>query len=501
MISRRAFWAVVCATVVVRLLLAVTLPLTGDEAYFYVWARHLDYGYYDHPPMVGWLLWPLQRVSAAVWLSRMPAVLIPLVVGAGIYRVAARYGVERARWATALFLLSPLYLVLPLTTTDTPLLLLTFLSVLALQRALEEERLTWYVAAGICLGLAFLSKYFAVLLGIAYLAFFLAHARSAARWRGFAVLVLSALPLVAVNVVWNYYHCWDNILFNLFNRNAHTTVSVLKLAQFLALQIYLITPLPLYYLLRERSSLGARVLASRCRLFVYAIGIPLLVFLALSLAKSIGLHWTMAFYPFLYIVLAATLEPWQLRRSTWFMGIFAALHVVVIGALLLTPITVWRSTKLYPDIVALLHTKAVAARLSAYGPRFRIATTGYTPSALLAHALETDVPVFGPGSRHARQDDMLTDFRRLAGRDIAILTNGEAPADLAPYFNRTEVRSFELKGARFTVVLGYGFRFEPYRRRVLEQVRERFYRIPSWLPTGGCVFCSRYFADRRCGLN
>jgi 4-amino-4-deoxy-L-arabinose transferase-like glycosyltransferase len=26
--------------------------LTADEAYYWMWSKHLAFGYYDHPPMV-----------------------------------------------------------------------------------------------------------------------------------------------------------------------------------------------------------------------------------------------------------------------------------------------------------------------------------------------------------------------------------------------------------------------------------------------------------------
>jgi hypothetical protein len=41
-------------------------------------------------------------------------------------------------------------------------------------------------------------------------------------------------------------------------------------------------------------------------------------------------------------------------------------------------------------------------------------------------------------------------------------------------------------------VLGRGFDYAAYRERVLTAVRERWYRIPSWLPVGGCYFFERY---------
>ena len=36
------------------------------------------------------------------------------------------------------------------------------------------------------------------------------------------------------------------------------------------------------------------------------------------------------------------------------------------------------------------------------------------------------------------------------------------------------------------------FDYAAYRAGVLEAVRERWYRIPAWLPVGGCYFFERY---------
>ncbi|MBD5632897.1 MAG: hypothetical protein IAI49_00335, partial [Candidatus Eremiobacteraeota bacterium] len=45
-------WAVVLFVILVRGVVAFTLPLTGDEAYYWEWSRHLAWGYVDHPPAV-----------------------------------------------------------------------------------------------------------------------------------------------------------------------------------------------------------------------------------------------------------------------------------------------------------------------------------------------------------------------------------------------------------------------------------------------------------------
>ena len=74
---RRWFWGVLAATLVFRLWLSAALPMTVDEAYFILWGRDPALGYYDHPPMIGWLLAPLLEISQAEGWLRLPSVLLP----------------------------------------------------------------------------------------------------------------------------------------------------------------------------------------------------------------------------------------------------------------------------------------------------------------------------------------------------------------------------------------------------------------------------------------
>jgi hypothetical protein len=67
-----------------------------------------------------------------------------------------------------------------------------------------------------------------------------------------------------------------------------------------------------------------------------------------------------------------------------------------------------------------------------------------------------------------------------------------------PYFRSVEYRTFVLSGASFHLVLGRGFDYAAYRERVLAPVRDRYYRIPSYLPQGRCYFCERYFGAPTC---
>ena len=113
--------------------------------------------------------------------------------------------------------------------------------------------------------------------------------------------------------------------------------------------------------------------------------------------------------------------------------------------------------------------------------------------------LDAHVPVFGPGSSHARHDDLLTDFRSFDGRDLLVVRRQDfVAADFEPYFERVAFRRIEIRGAVFHLVDGRGFRFPVYRERVLDEIRRRYYALPAWLPRGPCDFCDRYFPERAC---
>jgi hypothetical protein len=47
-------------------------------------------------------------------------------------------------------------------------------------------------------------------------------------------------------------------------------------------------------------------------------------------------------------------------------------------------------------------------------------------------------------------------------------------------------------------VLGREFDYGAYRDRVLAEVRDRYYRIPGYLPRGRCYFCERYWGAATC---
>jgi 4-amino-4-deoxy-L-arabinose transferase-like glycosyltransferase len=481
---RHWFWSALAATLAFRFWLGAALPLTGDEAYFVLWGRHPDLGFYDHPPMVGWLLAPLLVVSQAEWVVRLPSILLPAVL-ALLVRHALRERFARdadtADLAALAVLLVPMNVWNVLITTDTPLAFFSLASLLAFAR----QR---FLLAGALLGFAFLSKYFAVLLGLAYLAWALAARRPGA----FAFAFLGALPAGLLNLYWNWEACWCNVMFNAINRHDDAGLSWTTPALYAASLAYLAAPL-LWYAWKARARLRAALPRPEVGIAAAAWLVPLAIFALLSPVKRIGLHWLLAFLPALVLTLALALERRALVVTVRWFAALAVLHAAAFIALALPPLETWRDTRLYQRLVLLADPHAVLEPLGPLMARYRLSTEGYAVAALLAYHTRRPVPVFGAGSSHARHDDILTDWRRFEGRDLLVFRR-EPPALEAyrPYFREVEAQAVHARGTTHYAVLGRGFDYAAYRERVLRIVNERWYRIPAWLPVGGCYFFERY---------
>lgn len=487
------------ASLLLRLWLAVTFPVSGDEAFFYWWGVYPDWGYSDHPPMVGWLI-ALMRATLgdSLWAIRLPAVLLPLGLGAALWWAFKPVDRVRAAWGVLLFWLAPLNWFYMIITTDTPLIFWSALSVAALVRAERRaalDRAAWglYALSGLFLGCAFLSKYFSVVLGLSYLVYFALYRRE--RLGALALLVLCALPGPAINIAYNASHGWSNIMFNVYNRNETAVFEWRKPLMYFGMMAYLVTPVALWLAVKYRHGLQAA--AQSQRLLACLVAVPLVFFMLLSVKKVIGLHWVLSFYPFGFVLLAFALPAEKLKTCAKGLAIFAGLHVLVVAGLYLTTLEAWHSAKIYPQIVRSIKTADILQQASA--PDAVLMADSYTAASIYGFERRQYMPVFGPGKFHARQDDMLVDFSLYNGKTLRVITPGKpALEEFEPYFETVAVHSFVQSGVTFYVVEGTGFNYSAYREGVLGTAFKRFYKIPAWLPMSGCPFCERYCGQVRC---
>src|SRR5271170_2149919 len=159
----------ILALVALRLAAAAWTPLTFDEAYYWMWSKHLAGGYYDHPPMVAVVIRLGTMIAGDTELGvRLVSILLALPMSYAVYRAAAILFGGRRVAATATILLNVTLMAAVgtmIVTPDSPLLVASSFIVLCLAKVLETGRGAWWLAVGAAVGAALLSKYNALFLG------------------------------------------------------------------------------------------------------------------------------------------------------------------------------------------------------------------------------------------------------------------------------------------------------------------------------------------------
>src|SRR6202521_3385996 len=208
----------ILALVALRLVAAAFTPLTFDEAYYWMWSKHLAGGYYDHPPMVAVVIRLGTMVAGDTELGvRLASILLALPMSFAVFRtVEILFGGARVA-ATATILLNVTLMAAVgtlIVTPDAPLLVASSFVLFYLAKVLETGRGAWWLAVGAAVGAALLSKYTALFFGPAIL-IWLAGVPKLRRW------LLSSWPylggLVALLIfspviLWNADHHWVSFI-------------------------------------------------------------------------------------------------------------------------------------------------------------------------------------------------------------------------------------------------------------------------------------------------
>ncbi len=147
-------------------LLAVSRTAPVDNLEQLTWVRSLEWGYYKHPPLPTWLLWPLvQLFGPQAWVAAVMGAATTLCAVALTWRLVAELRGERHAWIALLAVLSVTFYSGSLVIYNHNVVLMACASAAALAawRAIHRGGRRWWLLLGLCLGLATLSKYQSVL--------------------------------------------------------------------------------------------------------------------------------------------------------------------------------------------------------------------------------------------------------------------------------------------------------------------------------------------------
>lgn len=315
-------WPVMLAALLaINLLQGSFTELTSDEGYYWFYARHLQWGYYDHPPLVAVLIkagtsllpgtagvrfFNLLFVSGAQWLAFL---LLPQQV-------------RQSKKSYLLLLAAPLihylaFIVFP----DGPLLFFSLCYLHAFRAFITRQTGGLSIAIGASAALMIYAKYHGVLVIFFSLLAVPVLFRSA--WLWFAGLVAALLLLP--HLVWQWQHQFPTFRYHLAGRSDEFSLSLAT--QYITQQLIVLGPaflVPVFVVKTpEPFEKSLR----------YIIIGTLVFFLVSSFKTFVHFHWTsIAVFPMFYL---AVLH-FSKKGGTKLLSCFALPYIIVImGARLL----------------------------------------------------------------------------------------------------------------------------------------------------------------------
>ena len=490
-LDRRTFLILLGVITLIRFAFMASFPIKNDEAMFVMWAQHLDSGYYDHPPFIGWLIWFMSLFSTSIVWYRMAALVAGLVATWGVYYFASfNWGKDSGRFAALLFALSPSSIWLVVISNDVPLLVFLILSTIAFHKAIAESRYSYSLLSGVLLGLAFLSKYFAVITGIGFLIYALLENRKQ-RLAHLSIVVAVVIPFALQHIYYNYHNCWATVNFLLFVRNANNNLGLGNFFSYLFELVLVLTPWGLWYLFRNRNRLAPW--GQNLLLILSASGA--IVFGLVAFRTIIGLHFLLVISPFVFALYGIFFDQKVARKILIASLVYGFLLVAILTTLLFFPLRKLEGWKQHANFVVGLAPAKVCSYLDKYEvlPLF---TNYYAYSGILGYTCQRDIQVLFGDSRYGRQMDAWLDVRKLDGKKVVILDVDRPLTDkYKKYFRSYRTEQFQVYGAPFYIFIGEGFEYNKYRDNVLRSIRDKYYSPPAWLPEGGCSFTERYFGQ------
>jgi hypothetical protein len=189
--------------------------LQDDEAYYWVFSRYLDWGYFDHPPMIAVLV----KMGYAIFPNELGVRLFPLLLN-----VLSLVIIEKliSKKNPLLFYSIALSIaVIQITgfiaAPDIPLIFFAALFFLCYKRFIENFSLFNTLLLGISVALLFYSKYHAVLIVLFTL---LSNIKLFTKYQTY-IAGFIALLLFAPHLWWQYQHDWISFRYHLFESNVN----------------------------------------------------------------------------------------------------------------------------------------------------------------------------------------------------------------------------------------------------------------------------------------
>jgi 4-amino-4-deoxy-L-arabinose transferase-like glycosyltransferase len=314
----------ITAMTALRVIYASVIDLRTDEAYYWTWSKENVLSFLDHPPMIAWFI----RFGTAIFgdtnlgvrFAGIVAMLATQLLLADIVR-RLTHDIRAVMFAVLMPEAALYYgLLMAKVSPDVALIPFAVAMVWALVRLTESGDGRWWLAAGLFAGLALLSKFTAVMLVPAVVAFMLVPdwrrrwLTSPYPWLAALIAVVVFLPVL----IWNAGHDWASFRFQFVRAVATHELSFRTVGEFIGLQFGLVGIILLPVVLSGVALTawrGYRRGDAIAVLLSTSVIVPFGYFFWKSLSLRVGDTWPMFLWPIGFAAVAVNIA--MLPREGW----------------------------------------------------------------------------------------------------------------------------------------------------------------------------------------
>jgi len=327
---------IIVLSFILRIAFLGSSDLLVEEAYYWNYAKHLDFSYLDHPPMVALLIKISTSILGATEFGvRIASVCCWLVTAFYSFKLTELFSKGSGLYAIMLLAILPFYFLHSLIMTpDQPLTACWSAALYYLYRALVMDKSSSWYAGGCSIGLGLLSKYTIILLGPSIL-LFLAIVPTKRYWfkrKEPYIAALIAIALFTPVIYWNATHEWASFIFQSTRRI--TAEFEFSFHHFLALLLFFLMPSGIISLVSLFT--GNKPINQTGRFTQVFTLTPLLIFAAFSLSHQIKFNWIgpglLAMIPWIASrITHSSYKIWLMTACALLVGYAVALCSIISG--------------------------------------------------------------------------------------------------------------------------------------------------------------------------
>ena len=299
------------------LIQSIFTELQDDEAYYWVFSQYLDWGYFDHPPMIALLI----KIGTTVLSGELAVRFVPLLLSTATIYITEKLAAIKHPFLFYAIVLSVAVLQVSgfVAVPDVPLMFFTALFFLVYKSYLQNPSWRNAMLIGVVAACLLYSKYHGVLV----LFFVLLSNFKLLRDGKLYVVALFAFALYLPHLYWQYQHNWISFRYHLFESNVNK-YKVTYTTDYILGQLLLAGPLAGFILWPATFLYRTDNKTERAMKFV-AVGF-VLFFLLSTLKGKVEPNWTSpAIIP--VMVLA---HSYLAKRSPWRKWLFRLLPVTIL---------------------------------------------------------------------------------------------------------------------------------------------------------------------------